>query len=323
MTPTAKPQKQKTYTRRNLPILLAILAIPTILALTLITYFAGARSHVSFGGTSIWDSSLLAEESPKRSGATRLKVIDPASLENGTLADHLAQATPNLGGTSGIFHREATHITYLRYSDEVDIDINTHEGIPLTLSAESWQNILDRAADPRVESVSIYTRGAGDYDITSPWVEARYNLRGDDENLQALLEDMATWEPQAGLDAQSVSYTYSLDLGDQPVQVSALGPLEEAQTLPGTIGPLAQVFADHTQGLKTLSINRYRESEDYFVGVRFASYRGEADATRQAITERIDGLGLDRGYDLDLTDDTSTAYYIKGQWDVFGAEASG
>lgn len=58
------------------------------------------------------------------------------------------------------------------------------------------------------------------------------------------------------------------------------------------------------------------------MGVRFASYRGEADATRQSITERIDGLGLDRGYDLNLTDDTSTAYYIKGQWDVLSAEAT-
>lgn len=146
--------ENKSYTRRNILILLGVLAVPTALVLALVAYFAGSRSHMTLGGggESIWDSSILTDDGSSNSDATWLSVADTGSIESGVLAEHLAQTMPQLGGTSGIFQREPTHATYIYLPSGGSIDIDSHEEIPITLSAEIWQAILTRASDERMGS---------------------------------------------------------------------------------------------------------------------------------------------------------------------------
>ncbi|WP_326503827.1 hypothetical protein [Rothia nasimurium] len=84
----------RSYTRRNILILLGVLAVPTVLVLALVAYFAGSRSHMTLGGGSIWDSSLLADDGSLNSDAIWLSVVDTGSIESGALAEHLAQVVP-------------------------------------------------------------------------------------------------------------------------------------------------------------------------------------------------------------------------------------
>ena len=169
----------RSYTRRNILILLGVLAVPTVLVLALVAYFAGSRSHMTLGGGSIWDSSLLADDGSSNSDATWLSVADTGSIESGALAEHLAQAVPQLGGTSGIFQRESTHSTYIHLPSGGSISIDSHEEIPITLSAETWQEILTRASDERMGSVRVSARGADEYETEAPWAEVTYYLYGD------------------------------------------------------------------------------------------------------------------------------------------------
>lgn len=199
----------RSYTRRNILILLGVLAVPTVLVLALVAYFAGSRSHMTLGGGSIWDSSLLADDGSSNSAATWLSVADTGSIESGALAEHLAQAVPQLGGTSGIFQRESTHST--------------------------------RASDERMGSVRVSARGADEYETEAPWVEATYYLYGEGgSGQQALLADMASWEPLDGPDLESVSYVEETQVDTETIQVFVFGPLNETQVWSYSAAPVAQ-----------------------------------------------------------------------------------
>ncbi|WP_237221730.1 hypothetical protein [Rothia nasimurium] len=311
------PVDNATYTRRNALILLGILAIPTLLALALITYYSGARSHLTLDGESIWDSSLLTDSGLANAKTTWLDVTDTQAIETGALAEHLAEAVPHLGGTSGIFRREATHSTTIYLPDGGYIDIASHEDMPISLSTQSWQNLLLRASDERLQSVTVSAHGAGYYGDDSPWVEVRYYLYGEQgDDRQDLLTEMAEWEPVGPVDVESVSYMYDLDLDSQEVQIFALGPLSEVQAWSRSATPIAQVFAEHTEGLQVVSVNKYRDATDYFVSARFEGYTGDADAARQAMVAGVQGTEVSRVLGMDLTDATGSAYYFEGQWEV-------
>lgn len=315
--------ENKSYTRRNILILLGVLAVPTVLVLVLVAYFAGSRSHMTLGGGSIWDSSILADDGSSNSDATWLSVADTGSIESGALAEHLAQVVPQLGGTSGVFRREPTHATYIRLPEGGSIDIDSHEEIPITLSAETWQTILTRASDERMGSVSVSARGAGEYETEAPWVEVKYYLYGDNSSdQQALLADMASWEPLGGVDMESVSYMDEIELDTDTVQVFAFGPLSEVQAWSSSAAPIAQAFAAHTEGLEVVSINKYRDSTNYFVTARFDSYAGDTDAARQSMVESIRGTAIGGAFDLDLMDASTSAYYFEGQWEVYESGTS-
>ncbi|MDO4821520.1 MAG: hypothetical protein Q4A03_05715 [Rothia sp. (in: high G+C Gram-positive bacteria)] len=313
--------ENKSYTRRNILILLGVLAVPTVLVF--VAYFSGSRSHMTLGGGSIWNSSLLADDGSSNSDATWLSVADTGSIESGALAEHLAQTVPQLGGTSGIFRRESTHATYIRLPEGGPIDIDSHEEIPITLSAETWQGILTRASDERMGSVSVSARGAGEYETEDPWVEVKYYLYGDNSSdQQSLLADMASWEPLSGPDLESVSYMDEIELDTDTVQVFAFGPLSEVQAWSSSATPIAQAFAAHTEGLEVVSINKYRDSTNYFVTARFDSYAGDTDAARQAMVEGVQGTAIGSAFDLDLMDATTSAYYFEGRWDVYESGTS-
>lgn len=315
--------ENKSYTRRNILILLGVLAVPTVLALSLVAYFAGSRSHMTLGGGSIWDSSILADDGSSNSDATWLSVADTGSIESGALAEHLAQTVPQLGGTSGIFRREPTHTTFIRLPEGGSIDIDSHEEIPITLSAETWQTILTRASDERMGSVSVSARGAGEYETEAPWVEVKYYLYGDNSSdQQALLADMASWEPLGGVDMESVSSMDEIELDTDTVQIFAFGPLSEVQAWSSSAAPIAQAFAAHTEGLEVVSINKYRDFTNYFVTARFESYTGDTDAARQAMVEGVQGTAIGSAFDLDLMDATTSASYFEGQWEVYETETS-
>ncbi|WP_237242358.1 hypothetical protein [Rothia nasimurium] len=310
--------ENKSYTRRNILILLGVLALPTVLVLVLVAYFAGSRSHMTLGGGSIWDSSILADDGSSNSDATWLSVADTGSIESGALAEHLAQVVPQLGGTSGIFQREPTHATYIYLPGGGSIDIDSHEEIPITLSVETWQAILTRASDERMGSVRVSARGADEYETEAPWVEVKYYLYGDNSpDQQSLLADMASWEPLGGIDMESISYMDEIELDTDTVQVFAFGPLSEVQAWSSSTAPIAQAFAAHTEGLEVVSINKYRDSTNYFVTARFDSYAGDTDAARQAIVEGVQGTAIGGAFDLDLMDATTSAYYFEGRWDVY------
>ncbi len=313
----------RSYTRRNILILLGVLAVPTVLVLALVAYFAGSRSHMTLGGGSIWDSSLLADDGSSNSDATWLSVADTGSIESGALAEHLAQAVPQLGGTSGIFQRESTHSTYIHLPSGGSISIDSHEEIPITLSAETWQEILTRASDERMGSVRVSARGADEYETEAPWAEVTYYLYGDKgSDQQALLADITSWEPLDGPDLESVSYVEETQIDAETIQVFVFGPLSETHVWSRSATPVAQAFAAHTEGLEVVSINKYRDSTDYFVTARFEGYTGDTDAARQAMVEGVQGTAIGSTFTLDLMDATTSAYYFEGRWDIYASGTS-
>lgn len=320
---SAPAADNRSYTRRNILILLGVLAVPTVLVLALVAYFAGSRSHMTLGGGSIWDSSLLADDGSSNSGVTWLSVADTGSIESGVLAEHLAQAVPQLGGTSGIFQRESTHSTYIHLPSGGSVDIDSHEEIPIILSAETWQGILTRASDERMGSVRVSARGADEYETEAPWVEVTYYLYGEDgSDQQALLADMASWEPLDEPDLESVSYMEETQVDTETVQVLVFGPLNETQVWSYSAAPVAQAFAAHTEGLEVVSINKYRDFTDYIVTARFETYTGDTDAARQAMVEGVQGTAIGSAFTLGLMDATTSAYYFEGHWDIYASGTS-
>lgn len=131
--------------------------------------------------------------------------------------------------------------------------------------------------------MSASARGAGEYETEAPWAEVKYYLYGDNSSdQQALLADMASWEPLSGPDLESISYMDEIELDTDTVQVFAFGPMSEVQAWSSSAAPIAQAFAAHTEGLEVVSINKYRDSTNYFVTARFDSYAGDTDAARHA-----------------------------------------
>lgn len=100
------------------------------------------------------------------------------------------------------------------------------------------------------------------------------------------------------------------------------GPLNETQVWSHSATPVAQAFAAHTEGLEAVSINKYRDSTDYFVTARFEGYTGDTDAARQAMVEGVQGTAIGSAFTLDLMDATTSAYYFEGRWGVYESETS-
>ncbi len=107
----------------------------------------------------------------------------------------------------------------------------------------------------------------------------------------------------------------------ETVQVFVFGPLSETQAWSYSAASVAQVFAAHTERLEVVSINKYRDSTDYFVTARFEAYTGDTDAARQAMVEGVQGTAIGSAFTLDLMDATTSAYF-EGRWDIYTSGTS-
>lgn len=309
---------EKTYLKKNLLVMLGVATPLILVVMSLIPALFIPRGP---SPDEIWDYSLVTDIGSSTGGGTQYKVEDPSTLESGALAEHLEEAVPKLGGRRKFLAQESTDQSVLLLGETASLHIVSREGQPITLSAESWQALIDRALDERMEFVEIQA-GYGEY----VGVRINYWLVDDKKNNpQEYMSGMEYWKLLPEASEERVVYTHVTGsiLNSDSYRINSTFSLGEIETWLGYIASAQEISARHLEGVEGINLSRDRFSGAYTFYLSFSHYKGDEEAARQALVEELKALGLEQGYELSLWNQEEAARYAEGQWTIEKREVTG